>query len=116
AARELVRDRLPRSLHLRPVHCYVPAYDAYPGGACGKLVDLGAVQQRLGGHTAPVEAGAAYFGALYERDLGAELRGPYRRNIAAGAAAYNEHAAALRGPGFRLGGVPGSRRDGRDAL
>ena len=90
-------------LHARPVHGHVAADYAYALGLSRELVDLGAVQQGFCGHAAAVQAGAAYLGALCERDLCAELRRPYGRDVAARPAADDEHSAAPGGLFLRLG-------------
>ena len=99
-------------LHACPVHGHVAANYAYALGLRRELVDLGAVQQGLCGHAAAVQAGAAYLSALCERDLSAELRRPYCRDVAARPAADDQHSAALGGLFLRLGRGRGGGRGG----
>ena len=57
----------------------------------GLVVELGGMQQRLGGDAADVEAGAAEGGALLDHGhLQAELRRPDGAHIAAGAGADDD--------------------------
>jgi hypothetical protein len=73
-------------------------------GVAGLLVELGGLQQRLGGDAADVEAGAAeaHFalgvGIGFRLDAGrgqAELRGTDRRHVAAGTAADHHYVELL---------------------
>ena len=53
-------------------------------------VDLGGVEQRLGGDAAPVQAGTAYLTALHHGGVQAQRRGTQRGGIAAGACADDD--------------------------
>ena len=53
-------------------------------------VDLGGVEQRLGGDAAPVQAGAAHLAALYHGGVQAQRRGTQGGGIAAGACADDD--------------------------
>ena len=59
--------------------------------AGGGFIEFRGVQQRLGGHAADIEAGAAQGDALFDNGrLQAELTGADRRVVAAGAAADDD--------------------------
>ena len=92
------------ALDLLPVHPHVHAHNADLGAAGGGVIDLRGVEHGLGGHAAPIEAGAAHLILLDQRDLGAQLRGADGGHIAAGAAADHQDAAAL-GRSCRLGSL-----------
>ena len=66
--------------------------DAILGRFAGLVVDMGALQQRLGGDAAAKQAGAAEPRvSLHNRCLEAELRAAHRGNISAGTGADDDH-------------------------
>ena len=61
----------------------------------GLRVDLRAVQQRLGGDAAPVQAGAAQLARLDQRRLQSVLRAAYRAFVAARTAAEHRNVILI---------------------
>ena len=85
--------------HLGGVHPGEDGADPQPVrlGDCG--AGLGRLQPCLGGHTPPVQAGAAQLPLLYQCHVQPELRGPQGGRVAGGAAAQDGQVMNLRHAG-----------------
>ena len=101
AGGQLLDHRGAESLDLFPVDLHIGADDADVRAVGGGIIDFRGVEHGLGRHAAAVEAGAADLVLFDQGHLGAQLRGPDRRDIAAGAAAHHQDAARLTGRGSR---------------
>ena len=113
AGGQLLHHRGAESLDLFPVDLHIGADDADVRAVGGRLIDLGGMQHGFGRHTAAVEAGAADLVLFDQGHLGAQLRGPDRRDITAGAAAHHQDAARVTGRGSRRGRRRSCGRRGR---
>ena len=74
-------------LHIEGSACRV---NAHARAVHRVTIDLGGVEQRLGGDAAPVQTGAAYLTALHHGRMQAQRRGPEGGGIAAGAGADHD--------------------------
>src|SRR5258708_39128 len=91
ALHELVDHRVLALLGRRPVEAD-PVGDQGEGlASAGQRIQLGGLQQRLGGDAPADEAGTAHAVLLDDRRGGAELGSAQGRHVAARAAAYDEH-------------------------
>ena len=77
--------------HLAVIIAHLRSLYAENGGVDGLLIDFRAVQERLGGYAAAIQAGAAEFTRFDQSDLFAKLSRPYRCDVTAGAAAQNNY-------------------------
>ena len=71
-------------------------------GIADQAQDVGAAQQGFGGDAAPVQADPAQVGLFDQRRAQAQLAGPDRRDVTAGAAAHHDHVESVIAHGDSL--------------
>ena len=89
AAPELLADAALKGEHL-PHVVGESAVDAHRRAVCGVVVDLGGVEQGLGGDAAPIQAGAAHLPALHNGGVQPQLGGAQGGGIAPGTCADDQ--------------------------